>query len=121
MGIGFIIKDVYRRNAEERERFRKGFVENVFSALERLSEEVTFEEAYIFGSITKPYQFGESSDVDIAFKGLDSDRLFFTIGFLDRELGRDVNVAPIENIHFREKIIKEGIRWKKVGTTRSRD
>ncbi|MFQ5454994.1 MAG: nucleotidyltransferase family protein [Nitrospirota bacterium] len=88
-------------------------MKNVFTALERLSEEVSFEEAYIFGSITKPYQFGDFSDVDIAFKGLDKDKLFFTISFLNRLIGRDISVVIIETAHFKDKILREGIRWKR--------
>ena len=108
-----IIKGVYERKDEERERGRKDFISDVFGVLERLSKEVYFMEAYIFGSVTKPYQFGESSDVDIAFKGLDKESLFVAVSFLNRELGREVNVALLENVHFKEKIIRDGIKWKK--------
>ena len=107
------IKRIHRRNAEARERLRQVVMNDVFQALEKLSEEVSFQDVYLFGSLSKPYRFWESSDVDIAFKALDKDRLCFTISFLSRQLGRDVNVLPIEEIHFREKILREGIRWKK--------
>ena len=36
----------------------------------RLYLEVPFNEAYIFGSVTKPYEFSENSDADIGFLGL---------------------------------------------------
>ncbi len=108
-----VIKNIYEKKDEKRERIRKSLLGNIFGVLKRLREEVYFREAYIFGSVTRPYQFGESSDVDIAFIGLNKERLFATIGFLSRELGRDVNVVLIENIHFREKILREGIKWKK--------
>jgi len=108
-----IIKEVYRKKSEEREKLRQKFLDDVSNALERLSKEVSFEEAYIFGSLVKPYQFGKFSDIDIAFKGLDKDKLFSTISFLNRWLGRDVNVVPIEEVHFRDRILREGIKWKK--------
>lgn len=108
-----VIKSIYERKDKERERVRKDLIGDIFGVLERLSEEVCFMEAYIFGSVTKPYQFGESSDVDIAFKGLDKERLFATISFLNRELGRELNVVLLEDVHFKEKIIRDGIKWKK--------
>lgn len=108
-----VIKEIYRRKSENRERLRQNLLKVVFLALQRLSSEVSFEKAYIFGSLTKPYQFTESSDVDIAFFGLDKDELFFVTSFLNRELGRDVNVLCIENVLFKDKILKEGIEWKR--------
>lgn len=108
-----VIKEIYKKKAEERERLRLKTIKDTFEAIKRLAEVASFQEAYIFGSVTEPYQFGESSDIDIAFKGLDRDRLFFAVSFLSRCLGRDVNIVHIENIHFKEKILKDGMRWKK--------
>ncbi len=108
-----IIKEVYRKRSEENEGLRKDVLEEVFNALDRLSEEVSFEEAYIFGSVTEPHRFNRFSDVDIAFKALDKDRLFYVTAFLSGLLERDVNIIELESIHFRDKIEKRGILWKK--------
>lgn len=108
-----IIKAVYKRKTEEREKLRKALLEKTVHALGKLSEEVRFEDAYIFGSITGQSRFSEYSDIDIAFSGLDRDRLFYAVSFLSRELGRDVNAIHLEDIHFRDKIIREGIKWKR--------
>lgn len=108
-----VIREVHRKKAEEREMRRKEVIDDVFNALKELSDEVFFEEAYVFGSITKPYQFWESSDIDIAFKGFDNEKLFSATGFLSARLERDVNLISIEKVHFRDKIIMEGLRWKK--------
>lgn len=108
-----IIKEVYRKKTEDMEKMRTSVLKDVFDALKKLRKEVFFEEAYIFGSLSKPNQFGRFSDIDIAFKRLDEDKLFFTAGFLTRELNRDVNVTPLEKLHFKNKITREAIRWKK--------
>ena len=108
-----IIRKVYKKKAEEGERLRLKTIKDTFEAIQRLREEVPFQEAYLFGSVTETYQFGTSSDIDIAFKGLDRDRLFFAVSFLSRYLERDVNVVHIEGIDFKDKILKEGMRWKK--------
>lgn len=108
-----VIKEVYRRKSMESEKLRQGLINDVSQALVRLSKKVSFEEAYIFGSLAEPNQFGEFSDIDVAFKGLDKNKLFSTISFLNRWLGRDVCVVLIEEVHFRDKILREGVKWKK--------
>lgn len=107
------IKEAYEKKSERREKLRTEVLEKVFEALEDLSDKVVFDEAYIFGSVAAPRRFREDSDVDIAFKGLDKDRLFFAVGFLSNALERDVNIVEIERIRFRDKIERVGLRWKK--------
>ena len=108
-----IIKQAYKKKAEQREKLRKELLEKITAALQSLSNEVLFKEAYIFGSVTQKNQFSEQSDIDIAFAGLDRDKLFIVVSFISDKLERDVNVVHIEDIHFRNKIMGEGIRWKK--------
>lgn len=108
-----VIKEVYRKKAEERERLRIKVIKDAFKVLEKLKEEVSFKDAYIFGSAAQPHQFTEFSDIDIAFTELEKDKLFFVVSFLSSHLQRDVNVVHIEDIHFKDKILKEGIKWKK--------
>lgn len=107
-----VIKEVYRKKAEERERLRIKVIKDAFKVLEKLKEEVSFKDAYIFGSAAQPHQFTEFSDIDIAFTELEKDKLFFVVSFLSSHLQRDVNVIHIEDIHFKNKILKEGIKWK---------
>lgn len=108
-----VIRKVYKRKSEEREILRKRVLKDVFKALENLRDEVSFEEAYIFGSVTEPYRFGEHSDIDFAFIGLDRDKLFFAAAFLSRYLNRDANVMHLGQIHFKDKILRSGIKWKR--------
>lgn len=108
-----IIKEIYKKKSDKQESLRLRTIKDVFKALGKLQKESPFEEAYLFGSLTKPRQFTEHSDVDIALKNLEKDKLFFAVGFLSSSLDRDVNVVHIEDIRFRDKIIREGIKWKK--------
>ncbi len=108
-----ILKQAYKKKAEQREKLRKELMEKIPAALDSLSHEAAFKEAYIFGSVTQKNQFSEQSDIDIAFAGLDRDKLFFAVSFMSNKLGRDVNAVHIEDIHFRNKIMGEGIRWKR--------
>ncbi|MDI6751348.1 MAG: hypothetical protein QME07_00590 [bacterium] len=108
-----IIKEVYRKKAEKMELLRKGLLQDTFSAISEFKKATEFKEAYIFGSLSMPYHFGESSDIDIAFSGLSSDKLPLAIAFLSRKIEREVNVVVMEKVHFAKKITERGIKWKR--------
>ena len=113
MGRWETIRRVYERRREERERLRKETIRKVFEALDKLAETVKFEEAVIFGSLVKPFRFTERSDVDIAFKGLEGDKLFYAVAFLSGEIGREVDIVELERVKFADKIEREGLRWRR--------
>ncbi len=50
--------------------------------------------------------------MDFAFLGLEKDKFFYTVAFLSNYLEREVDVVEMEKVKFREKIKKEGIKWK---------
>ena len=101
------------REREEREAQRQKQIALAFKALDALSQLISFDQAYIFGSLAKPHWFFKDSDVDIAFVGLKDEDFFQAIAFLSRELGRDVDVLQLEEHPLRDKIVREGIKWKK--------
>jgi len=103
------------RERERRERRRRERLAEVFRALEKFSRRIPFEEAYIFGSLAKPYRYFEDSDVDVAFIGLGDEHFFQAIAFLSRELEAEVDVLQLEGHPLRGKILREGIRWRKSG------
>jgi len=113
MGTWETIRKIYEKKREEREELRRRMIRKVLKALDRLSENVEFEEAVIFGSIVKPFCFTELSDVDVAFKGLERDKLFYAAAFLSDEIGRDVDVVELESIRFADRITREGLRWRR--------
>lgn len=100
---------------ESRERGRQKRLAEVFQALGKLSEHLPFEEAYIFGSLAKPYRFLDDSDVDIAFVGLDDKDFFHAVAFLSRELDAEVDLLQLEGHPLAERIVREGIRWRRSG------
>ena len=101
------------REREEREAQRQKQIALVFKALDALSQLISFEQSYIFGSLAKPYRFFRDSDVDIAFLGLKDQGFFQAIAFLSRELDIDIDVIQLEDHPLRDKIVREGIKWKK--------
>jgi len=106
------IRDAYQRKDAEREKLRKETLQEVCNILGKLSEEIQFEAAYIFGSVLEKNRFSEHSDVDIAFLGLDRDALFYVTSYISSKIRRDVNIIHLEDISFKDKILMEGLQWK---------
>ena len=106
------IRGAYQRKDAEREKLRIKTLQEVCNILGKLSEEVQFEAVYIFGSVQKENKFGEHSDVDIAFMGLDRDELFYVTSYISGKIRRNVNIIHLEDISFKDKILREGFRWK---------
>ena len=52
---------------------------------------------HLFGSVTKPFRFFESSDIDIGFVGLDNRHFFKVMSHLSEETGHDVDIVQIED------------------------
>lgn len=104
--------DEYRRGKKQKaEIIRNETVKRIHDALKELSKKIHFKNAYIFGSILKPY-FSDESDIDIAFEGLKNEDFFKAMAFLADYLGRDVDVIQIEGHRLKDKIVKEGTHLK---------
>ena len=102
-----------RREANERKRSE--LLEGALLCLGRLSKEIAFEEAYLYGSITKPYHFSSRSDIDIGFIGLKDEDFFRAMAFVSHELGTEVDIVQLESYRMTGKVKKEGIRWRRKG------
>jgi len=111
----YLLDKVIEDKKREKENLRLRLVEAAFHALDRLSREIHFEEAYLFGSITKPYRFSTESDIDIGFVGLRDGDFFRAMAFISREIGFDVDVIQLEGHKLEQKVKKEGMKWKRKG------
>ncbi|MEJ5361034.1 MAG: hypothetical protein WBK20_15370 [Spirochaetota bacterium] len=111
----YILDSVLQRKKEQRELLRKDVLCKLFSILEELSHSISFDEVYIFGSITKEYSFSEGSDIDIAFLGLSDEDFFKAMSFISSRIGYDVDIVQLENHRLKTIIMSEGLQWKKNG------
>jgi predicted nucleotidyltransferase len=109
----YILDTILIKKKEERERIRCEVLHKLQSVLDELYTIISFQEAYIFGSITRPYSFYENSDIDIGFIGLNDKDFFKAMSFISARLGCDVDILQLENHRLRPVILKEGIQWKK--------
>jgi hypothetical protein len=107
-----LIAEKRKKGREAAQKLREKLLSDIDEALLELSKLIPFQEAYIFGSITRPHGFLPDSDVDMAFYGLRNEDFFKAISFLSRRLEKDVDVVQLEGHRLEEKIKSQGIRWK---------
>jgi predicted nucleotidyltransferase len=108
-----LLDEVIEKNRSRQEEFRLLVIEKILITLDTLSKEVAFKEAYLFGSVTKPYGFSEGSDIDIGFIGLDDRHFFRVMSHISEAAGRDVDIVQLEDHRLAGKIRRGGIQWRK--------
>ncbi len=98
-----------KRNEQEVMRLR--LLDKVFQAIGSMTGSIPFREAYVFGSVTRPFGYREGSDVDVAFAGLQNADFFKAMVFLSEALGVNVDVVQLEGHRLADKIKREGTKW----------
>jgi uncharacterized protein len=100
-----------RRALNEQQRLAA--LTRVTAWLETQGDLYDIQEAYLFGSIARPYQFSEHSDVDVAAENIRPDRFFDAMASLSEALERDVDLVELLKCPFAAKIRQQGIRWNR--------
>lgn len=104
-----------KRRRELKEALRQKALERLGPAADLLYAEGA-EEVYVFGSVLKPSEFNEYSDVDIAVKGIiGNKRLSVESRLEDIFLDIPFDIIFLEDAvrpEIKEKIRKEGFLWK---------
>jgi uncharacterized protein len=111
--VTYLLDEAIEKKKKKQEELRLHSLAKIQTVLDALSLEVPFEEAYIFGSVTKPCKFYERSDIDVGFVGLKDEYFFKVMSYISGEIGFDVDVVQLEGNRLGDKIKKEGIRWKR--------
>ena len=98
---------------EKREQERQKILAQVVHCLDTIGPQYDIQQAYLFGSLTRPGDFRETSDVDLAIVGNLPEDVFALISMLAAELGREVDLIALEKCHFAHRIRERGILWTK--------
>ena len=99
-----------RRSIEQN---RLNTMDEIWKAIQHLTQRYQWDEIYLFGSITKPERFSQRSDIDIGIKGLNKYQHYRFISDLSGLLEREIDVVRLEDCPFAEAIVKRGVQWKK--------
>ncbi len=92
---------------------RKQMLRQLLRSLPLLAARYGFARAYVFGSLTKKDRFRKTSDVDVAVEGLPDEKYFTFMAELSDLLGREVDVIQIEKHHLKNRILEDGLEWKR--------
>jgi predicted nucleotidyltransferase len=100
--------------AQEKARRLEGERERLVAALRRELAALlpSGEIVFVYGSLTQPGRFADSSDLDLALvRRPPAFSEFWLQGELEMRLGRRVDVVVLAETRLREKIDREGWRW----------
>lgn len=101
-----------RRHNQEQQR--QEILARVINWLETVGSQQGIKRAYIFGSLTRPGDFTEASDVDIAISGKLPEEFCTLISLLATTVEREVDLIHLEKCHFSDRIRDRGILWTKM-------
>ena len=99
------------REKEQNERERQQLLPLALAWLQVHGLDYGISRGYLFGSVTQPGRFTQSSDIDIAVDTWETGNIFGLMGYLSLYLNRDVDVIPLDQCHFADKIRRLGMSW----------
>ena len=95
------------------EHQRQAVLAQVLQWLEDFGSSYGIHQAYLFGSMIRPGEFKETSDVDIAVEEMNPEEFFSAISFLSTATGREVDLIQLKKCHFADRIRQKGDLWTK--------
>ena len=103
------LQQLDRARVERNEALRMAVRERLRSVLRRL---VPVEQVVVFGSLTKPHRFTDTSDIDIALETEPAGTSLYQLtALLAEEMGRPVDIVLLSECRFRDRIAREGEIW----------
>ena len=96
---------------QQREYDRIKTLQTVFIWLDQWGIFYGIEKAFVFGSLVRPGHFWETSDVDVAVEEINPENFFQALADLSRTVERDVDLIPLMQCPFANRIREGGISW----------
>lgn len=104
-----LLQQIEFEREQRRERLRLDVRQQLQAVLQKL---VPGQRVIVFGSLTKPGRFWETSDVDLALESEPSELSVCQLtSVLAEALGRPVDIVLLPECRFRDKILREGESW----------
>lgn len=96
---------------QQSEQDRQQRLQQALNWLQHHAAQFEITQGYLFGSITQAGRFSPESDVDLAVESLQQGDPFGLASYLSLHLNREVDIVPLDQCHFAQKIRQTGIRW----------
>jgi predicted nucleotidyltransferase len=104
-----LLQQMESQRSRAREALRQQTRQRLREALRELAPA---DEVTIFGSLSKPGRYTETSDVDIALTNEPAGMSIYQLtSLLAERLGRPVDVVILAECRFRDRILREGETW----------
>ncbi len=97
------------REKQQNEQIRQQLLQQTLNWLTANAQNYGISSGYLFGSVTVPNKFSQHSDIDLAVETYKKGSICALMSGLP--VVRDVDVVPLDQCHFAEKIRREGIAW----------
>jgi len=97
------------REKQQNEQTRQQLLQETLDWLTANAQHYGVSSGYLFGSVTVPNRFSRRSDIDLAVETYKEGNICALMSGMP--VMRDVDVVPLDQCHFAEKIRKEGIAW----------
>ena len=105
------LDQILEKKRSQLEQERQSLLKKTIHWLDQYGSKYGIKKAYIFGSITRSHRFSDQSDIDIAVEMTNTDDFFSLSGWLSEVTGREVDIIPIQQCHFANRIRERGIQW----------
>ncbi len=94
------------------EQARQQLLQETLHWLSDHASKYGIQNGYVFGSVTQGNRFHQNSDIDLAVETHKTGDICGLMGALSMHLNRDVDLIPLDQCHFAEKIRQVGLPWK---------
>ncbi len=101
-----------QRRVNEQERL--ALIDRALAWLDTHGQSYGINQAYLFGSVLRPGQFTEHSDLDLAVEQIEPTLLFSAISALSTAAEREVDIIELSKCHFAERIRQRGRAWMRM-------
>mgnify|MGYP001790917353 CR=1 FL=1 len=99
------------KDQSENERIRQQLLQQTLSWLTNNAQRYGVKSGYIFGSVTVLHRFTQYSDIDVAIETHKSGDICGLMSGLSMLLLRDIDMVPLDQCHFADKIRRTGLAW----------
>lgn len=99
----------------ENEAIRQRLLAEALTWLQTHAATYGIRHGYLFGSVTTAGRFQRLSDIDLAIETLRGGQPFELMGMLSLQVNREVDLVPLDQCHFADKIRQAGVKWTTAG------